>query len=110
MNALETKLAARSLTVTAMMEALEANAAVQFADASFAILQEVDGKEVWTEVTIKSKAATFDPFETAEVWKEESKAKAIEQAEKAKAKAEKIARDKARREEKAKAKAEEGAE
>lgn len=104
MNAIETKIAARSLTVTALLEALDNLGAVQFADASFAILQEVKGKEIWTEVSFKSKAATFDPFEVAEVWKEEVKAKAIENAEKAKAKAEKIARDKARREAKAKEK------
>ena len=99
------KNAARALTINALAEALEANAAVQFADNSWAILQEVEGQEVWTEVTIKSKSfsetargGVFDPFEVAEEWKADCAAK----AEKAKAaeemKAAKIAADKAKRE------------
>lgn len=108
MNATEIKTTARALTINALTEVLNANAAVQFADASFAILQEVDGQEVWTEVTVKSKAyndtartPAFDPFVTAEAWQAEKAAKAAEKAAKAKEKAEKAARDKAKREAKA---------
>lgn len=82
MNANEIKTTARNLTVNAIMEALTANEAVQFADASYAILQEVDGQEVWTEVTVKSKAykatkvsPAFDPYISAEAWKEEQRIK-----------------------------------
>lgn len=97
MNANEIKTAARNLTVNAIMEALTANEAVQFADASYAILQEVDGQEVWTEVTVKSKAykptkvsPAFDPYEVAEAWKQEKEIKAKEKAEKEAEKAKKI--------------------
>lgn len=89
MNANEIKTTARDLTVTALTEVLNANEAVQFADASFAILQNVDGQEVWTEVTVKSKAykptkvsPAFDPYEVAEAWKAEKAIKAKEKAEK----------------------------
>ena len=82
MNANEIKSAARNLTAQALMEVLNANDAVQFADASWAILQEVDGQEIWTEITIKSKAykptkisPAFDPYISAEAWKEEQKIK-----------------------------------
>ena len=94
MNATEMKATARNLTVDAIREALEANDAVQFADASYAILQTIDGQEIWTEVTVKSKAykatqkaPAFDPFEVAEAWKAEkatkAEAKAAKEAEKA---------------------------
>ena len=103
MNANEIKSTARNLTAQALMEVLNANDAVQFADASWAILQEVDGQEVWTEITIKSKAykptkisPAFDPFEVAEAWKEEKEVKAAEKAEKEKEKARKEAERKAK--------------
>lgn len=106
MNANEIKSTARNLTAQALMEVLNANDAVQFADASWAILQEVDGQEVWTEITIKSKAykptkisPAFDPFEIAEAWKEEKEVKAAEKAEKEKEKAKKEAERKAKKEE-----------
>lgn len=89
MTANEIKTTARDLTVTALTEVLNANDAVQFADASFAILQNIDGQEVWTEVTVKSKAykptkisPAFDPYEVAEEWKAEKETKAKEKAEK----------------------------
>lgn len=97
MNANEMKIAARNATVNAIMEALNANEAVQFADASYAILQEIDGEEVWTEVTVKSKAfkptktsPAFDPYEVAKVWQEEKEIKAKEKAEKEAEKAKKV--------------------
>ena len=83
MTANEIKATARQMTIAAIMPALEENDAVKFADASFAILQNVDGQEVWTEVTVKSKAykptkvsPAFDPFEAAAAWEEENKIKA----------------------------------
>lgn len=115
MKILEAKSAARAMTLTALHDVLEQLAAVQFGDASFAVLQEVDGQEVWTEITVKSKSFTetakggvFDPFVEAEAWKEEKAAKAAKAEAKAKEKAAKIAADKARRAAKAaKAQAEE---
>ena len=94
MNAAEMKNTARQMTIAAIMPALQENDAVKFADASFAILQTVDGQEIWTEVTVKSKAykptkvsPAFDPFEAAQEWEAEKKikadAKAAKEAEKA---------------------------
>ncbi len=111
MNTMEKKIAARALTINALSATLENLAAVQFADGSFAVLQEVEGQEIWTEITVKAKAFTptkvspaFDPFEVAQVWQEEKQIKAEAKAAKAKEKAAKIARDEAIREEKRKAK------
>ena len=111
MNMMQKKVAARSMTVNALAEVLESLSAVQFGDANFAVLQEVDGQEVWTEISVKAKSFTdtkvspaFDPFEVAQVWQEEKQMKEEARAQKAKEKAEKIARDEAAREEKRKAK------
>ena len=99
MNANEIKSTARQMTVAAIMPALQENDAVKFADASFAILQTVDGQEVWTEVTVKSKAykdtkvsKAFDPFEAAQAWEAEKKVKADNKAAKEAEKAAKIAK------------------
>lgn len=98
MNASEIKSTARNLTIEALLPILQENDAVKFADASFAILQEVDGQEVWTEVTVKSKAykptkvsPAFDPYEVAAAWEEEKKIKAGVKAAKAAEKAAKVA-------------------
>lgn len=106
MNANEIKVTARNLTTEALMDALNANDAVQFADGSWAILQTVDEQEVWTEVTVKSKAykptkisPAFDPYEAAEAWKQEKEIKAKERAEKDAEKAKKLAAKKAKEEE-----------
>ena len=99
MNANEIKSTARQMTVAAIMPALQENDAVKFADASFAILQTVDGQEVWTEVTVKSKAykdtkvsKAFDPFEAAQEWEAEKKIKADNKAAKEAEKTAKIAK------------------
>ena len=99
MNANEIKSTARQMTVAAIMPVLQENDAVKFADASFAILQTVDGQEVWTEVTVKSKAykdtkvsKAFDPFEAAQAWEAEKKIKADNKAAKEAEKAAKIAK------------------
>jgi phage/plasmid-associated DNA primase len=92
MNANEIKSTARQMTISAIMPSLMENEAVKFADASFAILQVVDGQEVWTEVSVKSKAykdtkvsKAFDPYEVAQEWEAEKKikaeAKAVKEAE-----------------------------
>lgn len=98
MNANEIKSTARQMTIAAIMPALQENDAVKFADASFAILQTVDGQEVWTEVTVKSKAykptkvsPAFDPYEVAEAWEAEKKIKADNKAAKEAEKAAKLA-------------------
>ena len=65
MTANEIKTTARNLTVTALTEVLNANDAVQFADASFAKI-----------------SPAFDPYEAAEEWKTEKELKAKEKAEK----------------------------
>lgn len=98
MNANEIRNTARQMTIEALIEALEASDAVKFADGSFAILQTIDTgdaepMEVWTEVTVKSKAwkdtkvaKAFDPYIAAEEWEAEKKFKADEKAAKAAAK------------------------
>lgn len=97
---------ARDMTINCLHDALEACDAVQFADNSFAILQQIDDMEVWTEVTVKSKnwkdtktSTAFDPFEAAEAWKEEERIKAENRAAKLAEKAAKIEKDKKKREE-----------
>lgn len=101
MNANEIKSTARQMTIAAIMPALQENDAVKFADASFAILQTVDGQEVWTEVTVKSKAykptkvsPAFDPYEVAAEWEAEKKIKADNKAAKEAEKAAKVAKAK----------------
>jgi hypothetical protein len=98
MNATEMKNTARNATVTAMMETLNALEAVQFADNAWAILQEVEGQEIWTSVEIKTKqykptstTEAFDPYEKAAEWQEEKRIKAAEKEAKAKKKAKKEA-------------------
>ncbi len=104
MNTMEKKNAARAMTMTAFAKALEDAAAVQFADSSFAVLQEVEGQEIWVEITFKSKSYTptkvspaFDPFEVAQAWQEDKAIKAKEKAEKAKEKERKLAAAEAKR-------------
>ena len=101
MNANEIKSTARQMTIAALMPVLQENDAVKFADASFAILQTVDGQEVWTEISIKSKAykptkisPAFDPYEVATAWEEEKKVKAGVKAAKDAEKAAKVAKAK----------------
>ena len=98
MTANEIRVTAREATVALLEDVLTANDAVQFADASYAIRQEVDGVEVWTEITVKTKAykatkvnPAFDPFEAAEVWRSEKELKAAEKLEKEAEKARKKA-------------------
>ena len=106
MNANELKSTARQMTIAALMPVLQENEAVKFADASFAILQTVDGQEVWTEVSVKSKAykptkvsPAFDPYEVAAAWEEEKRIKADAKAAKDAEKAAKVAKAKAKKEE-----------
>ena len=106
MNANEIKSTARQMTIEAIMPVLVDNEAVKFADGSFAILQTVDGQEVWTEVTVKSKAwkdtkvsKAFDPYEAAQEWEAEKRIKADAKAAKDAEKAAKVAKAKAKREE-----------
>ena len=101
MNANEIKSTARQMTISAIMPSLMENDAVKFADGSFAILQTVDGQEVWTEVTVKSKAwkdtkvsVAFDPFVAAEEWEAEKRIKADAKAAKDAEKAAKVAKAK----------------
>lgn len=97
MNANEIKSTARQMTIAAIMPALMENEAVKFADGSFAILQIVDGQEVWTEVSVKSKAykdtkvsVAFDPYVKAAEWEAERKIKTQNKEEKEKERQKKI--------------------
>ena len=101
MNMNEMKATARQMTIAAIMPSLMENEAVKFADGSFAILQEVDGQEIWTEVSVKSKAwkdtkvsKAFDPFEAAQEWEAERKVKADAKAARDAEKAAKVAKAK----------------
>lgn len=97
MNMNEIRNTARQMTIEALIEVLQANDAVKFADGSFAILQNVGEQEVWTEVTIKSKnwkdtkvSKAFDPYVAAEEWQEEKRISAENKAQKAKEKEAKV--------------------
>ena len=101
MNAAEIKSTARQMTIAALMPVLQENDAVKFGDASFAVLQTVDGQEIWTEVSVKSKAykptkvsPAFDPYEVAAEWEAEKKIKADNKAAKDAEKAAKVAKAK----------------
>lgn len=101
MNANEIKSTARQMTIAAIMPSLMDNDAVKFADGSFAILQNVEGQEVWTEVTVKSKSwkdtkisVAFDPYVKAQEWEAERKIKADNKAAKDAEKAAKVAKAK----------------
>ncbi len=101
MNANEMKSTARQMTIAAIMPSLMENDAVKFGDGSFAILQMVDGQEIWTEVSVKSKAfkdtkvsKAFDPFEKAQEWETERKIKADAKAARDAEKAAKVAKAK----------------
>ena len=105
MNMNEMKATARQMTIAAIMPSLMENEAVKFADGSFAILQNVDGQEIWTEVTVKSKAwkdtkisKAFDPYEAAQEWEAEKRIKAENKAAKEAEKAAKVAKAKAKEE------------
>lgn len=101
MNANEMKTTARQMTIAAIMPSLLDNDAVKFADGSFAILQTVDGVEIWTSVEVKSKAwkdtkvsKAFDPYIAAEEWEAEKRIKADNKAAKEAEKAAKVAKAK----------------
>jgi len=90
MNSVEMKATARNMTAALLSEIFAANNAVQFADGSWAILQTVDGQEIWTEVSVKSKAykatkvaPAFDPSESAQAWQDKKALKADAKAKKA---------------------------
>ncbi len=93
MTTTERKNVARANTLNLIMSILEENEAVQFADNSFAILQNVEGEEFWTEISVKTKAnkatkisPAFDPYEAAAAWQEDKRIKAEKKAEKAREK------------------------
>lgn len=105
MNAVEMKNAARNATVALLTETFNAVEAVQYADNAWAILQEVDGQEIWTSVEVKTKqykettkTPAFDPYAAAEEWETEKRIKAEEkaakEAERERKKAEKEAKKK----------------
>lgn len=105
MNSNELKATARQMTIEAIMPALMDNEAVKFADASFAILQEVEGVEIWTEITVKTKAykdtkvsKAFNPYAVAEKWEAERRIKDENKAIKAAEKAAKVAKAKKKEE------------
>ena len=94
MNDTEKKNVARAATLALFADIFAENDAVQNADASHCILQVVEGQEIWTEVTVKTKAfkatkvsPAFDPYVAAEAWKEEKRIKAEEKERKAAEKA-----------------------
>ena len=87
MNAAEIKSTARQNTIALLMPVLQENNAVKFADASFAIRQEVDGQPLWVSIEVKSKqykatkvSLAFDPEEAARAWQAEKEVKAANAA------------------------------
>ena len=99
MNANEIKNTARQNTIALIMPVLADNNAIRFADASFAIPQEVDGVKVWTEISVKTKAykdtktaKAFDPERARDEWQADLEVKAHNKAVKDAEKAEKLAK------------------
>ena len=106
MNSTEMKATARQMTIEAIMPALQENNAIKFADASFAILQTIEGQDIWCEVTVKSKAykdtkvsKAFNPHSAAKKWEADKKLAAEDKAASEAAKAAKIAAKKKKEEE-----------
>lgn len=105
MNINEIRETARMATIAELMPAFEQCSAVKWCDNGFAILQNVDGQEVWVSVdlTVKSwkdtkRSKAFDPYEEAAAWEEEKRIKAGVKAQKEAEKAAKIAKDAEKRE------------
>lgn len=101
MNANEMKNIARDATAALFTDVFAANNAIQFADGSWAIRQEVDNQEIWTAVTIQSKAYkpttrfdAFNPYTAAELWIAEKEEKAKEKKRKEEEKKAKIEKSK----------------
>ena len=93
MTTTERKNVARATTLNLFTPIFDEYEAVQFADNSFAILQNVEGEEFWTEISVKTKAnkatkisPAFDPYEAAAAWQEDKRIKAEKKAEKERAK------------------------
>lgn len=108
MNTNTMKTVARDMTASLFTDVFAANGAKQFEDGSWAILQTVNGQEIWTAVTIQSKiwyptktAQPFNPDYAAEEWQADKAIKAKEKAEKEKAKAEKVTKAKAKKDKEA---------
>ena len=87
MNANEIKSTARQNVIALLMPVLEENHAIKFADSSFAVLQEINGQQIWVEIAVKSKAykatktyEAFDPYAAAEAWEAEKGVKAANAA------------------------------
>ena len=99
MNSVEMKATARQNTIAAIMPSLMEHNAIKFGDGQFAILQTVEDQDIWTEVSVKTKAfkdtkvsKAFDPRAAALAWEAERNIKAQNKAEK---EAERAARKKA---------------
>ena len=82
MNQNTMKTIARDTTAEMLDSFFTAHNAIQFADASWAISQNIEGQQIWTEITIKSKAFMptrahdeFNPYDAAEKWLAEKKKK-----------------------------------
>ena len=98
MNMNEMKAAARQMTIAMLMPVLVEAEAVKWQGDSFAILQVVEGQEIWTSVDVKAKAwkdtkvsKAFDPYEKAAEWEAERNIKAQNKAAKEAEKAAKLA-------------------
>ena len=82
MNQNQMKIAARETTAEMLNDFFTSHNAIQFADGSWAIAQNIEGQKIWTEITIKSKAFMptrahdeFNPYDAAEKWQAEKKRK-----------------------------------
>lgn len=102
MNSVEMKATAKQNTIAAIMPVLVENHAIKFGDGKYAIRQEVEGQEIWTEVSVKTKAfkdtkvsKAFNPHEAAEEYEAERRIKADNKAIKEAEKAAKLAAKKA---------------
>ena len=75
MNANEIRTAAKEATINTLAPALKNIQAIRFSDNQWAVRQEVDGQEVWVEISIKTKnfkdtkvSPAFDPYTEIQKW------------------------------------------
>lgn len=102
MNDMEKRKAARDVVIAKFLKAIDENEGEQFDECSWAFPTDVEGQEIWVEMSFKAKAfkdtqrsKAFDPFVAAEEWHAIQVERAQKKAERDAKKAQKTAKTKA---------------
>ena len=106
MNDMEKRKAARDMVIAKFINAINENEGEQFDECAWAFSTDVEGQEIWVEMSFKAKAfkdtkrsKAFDPFEAAEDWHDTIHERAQKKAERDAKKAQKVAKAKKSEEE-----------